>query len=251
MFILKKLITPFLLPPGIFVLFLFTGAIWLVYRQHRKAGTAAIVAGMAMWLMSIAPVADLLRLGLTYRASTGGLLPRGDVIVLLGGGVDDRKIDLSGAPGILSESMADRTVTAARLHRLLKVPIIASGGKPFGGPVSEAEVARRYLQGLGVAGDAILEESSSRDTFENAKEVFRICQRRGFKHPVLVTSDYHLKRARWIFQRVGLNPIPFANGLVSLKGGGYSWEDYLPTSFDETSKYMREYLGLLYYRLVY
>ena len=251
MFILKKLITPFLLPPGLFVVLFLAGGIWLVCGKHRKIGTAAIVAGTGMWLMSIAPVADLLLNGLTRSVSASVRVPEGDVIVLLGGGVDDQITDMSGAPGVLSDSMAERTVTAVRLYRRLKVPIVISGGKPFAQKVSEAEVARRYLQDLGVPAAAIIEENSSRDTFENAKEVSRICQRRGFQRPVLVTSDYHLKRARWTFERAGLNPVPFADGLTGRKGLRYSWEDYLPNSFDETSKYLHEYLGLFYYRLVY
>ena len=88
-------------------------------------------------------------------------------------------------------------------------------------------------------------------SFENAKKVRRICKRFGFQHPILVTSDYHLKRALWSFRKAGLNCVPFANGLASRKGRSYSWEHYLPGSFKKVSQYLHEYIGLLYYRMVY
>ncbi len=204
-----------------------------------------------MWVMSIAPVADLLLTGLTRDIIIKGPHPGGDVIVLLGGGVDDRLTDLSGLPGILSESMLERTVTVVRLYGRLNVPVIVSGGKPLGRKVAESEVARRYLEELGVPGSAIIEENASRDTFENAQEVLRICNKRGFGRPILVTSDYHLKRAQWTFRRIGLNCEPFANGLASRPGRDYSWEHYLPGSFRAVSLYLHEYIGLFYYKMVY
>jgi len=251
MFIVKKVITPFILPPGLFVLIFLTGGIFLIWQKRRKTGAVTIAVGMIMWVMSIAPVADLLFTGLTRDIKIKGPRPGGDVIVLLGGGVDDRLTDLSGLPGIFSESMTERIVTVVRLYGRLNVPVIVSGGKPLGRKVAESEVARRYLQDLGVPGDAIIEDNSSRDTFENAQAVLRICKRRGFQKPILVTSDYHLKRAQWTFQRVGLKCVPFANGLSSRKGLSYSWEHYLPGSFKKVSQYMHEYIGLLYYQMVY
>lgn len=251
MFILKKVVTPFILPPGLFVFVFLAGGIFLIFQKRRKTGAVTITAGITMWMMSIAPVADLLLTGLTRDINTTGPRPAGDVIVLLGGGVDDRLTDLSGLPGILSEPMIERTVTAVRLYGRLKVPIIVSGGKPLGRKVAESEVTRRYLQDLGVPGGAIIEENASRDTFENARAVSRICTRRGFQKPILVTSDYHLKRAQWTFQKVGLKCVPFANGLSSRQGRSYSWEHYLPKSFKKVAQYLHEYIGLLYYRMVY
>jgi len=251
MFIIKKLITPFILPPGLFVLLFLSAGIFLIFKKYRKTGSLVLTAGAIMWLLSIAPVADLLLAGLTRDLRPKSILPSGDVIVLLGGGVDDRLTDLSGQTGTLSEAMLARTVTAVRLYGRLKVPVIVSGGNPLGRKVSESEVARRYLQELGVPHDAIIEENTSRDTFENAKEVLQICKQYGFQAPILVSSDYHLKRALWTFQRIGLTCEPFANGLFSGQRHAYAWWHFLPRSFKDVSLYMHEYIGLLYYRIAY
>jgi len=251
MFIIKKLITPFILPPGLFVLMFLSGGILLVCRRYRKIGSAAIAVGLAMWLMSIAPVADMFLTNLTREIAVRSPYPQGDVIILLGGGVDDQLTDLSGAPGVLSDAMLARTVDAARLYARLKIPVIVSGGKPLDRKVAESAVARRYLQEMGIPGGAIIEENTSRDTFENARGVLKICKRRGFRAPILVTSDYHLKRALWAFRKVGLHCEPFANGMTQVPTRRYSWDHYLPGSLEPFSDCLHETIGLFYYRLVY
>ena len=251
MYILKKLITAFILPPGIFVLvMLLTGALLVIFRR-RLAGVLLLCFGMMIWGVSITPVSNLLLAGLVRDLAPAESLPRGDVIVLLGGGVDDRLTDLSGKSGILPERMVDRLVTAARLAARLRVPVIVSGGRAPGGEVTEAEAARRYLLDLGVPPDAIITEGASTDTFENAANVRGICRRRGFSRPILVTSAYHLKRALWSFERAGLTCTPFANGLGSLPVRVYRWDHYLPSSCNAAALYLHEYIGLVYYRLVY
>jgi len=203
-----------------------------------------------MWFLAIAPVSEVLRTGLTREFSNAGQLPRGDVIILLGGGADGRYLDLTGQRGILSEPMVVRTVTAARLYQRLPVPIIVAGGDPYHRGVTETGVAARYLAELGVPSDRIIQESNSRDTYENARMVKTICHRLGFKKPVLITSDYHLKRAVWCFERADLPVSPFANGLVTARDVSYAWQSFLPMSFESTASYLHEYIGLVYYRLI-
>jgi len=251
MYLFKKLITAFMLPPGIFILALLLAGTVLLACKRRLTGIFLVVFGLIMWILSITPVTDLLLGGLLRDIEPGDNLKRGDVIVLLGGGVDDRLVDLSGKPGILPESSVDRLVTAARLAARRGVPIIVSGGSAPGSEVAEADAARRYLLDLGVPAAAIIAEGASTVTYENAENVREICRRRGFTRPILVTSAYHLKRALWSFKKAGLTCIPFANGLASLPVREYSWEHFLPGSFDAAARYLHEYIGLFYYRLVY
>jgi len=251
MYLFKKLITAFILPPGIFILVMLLAGTVLVAGKRRLTGILLVLFGLSMWVLSIAPVTDLMLAGLIRDIQPGNDLPQGDVIVLLGGGVDDRLVDLSGKTGILSESMVDRLVTAARLAARRKLPIIVSGGGTPAGQVPEAEAARRYLLDLGVPVAAIITEGLSTVTFENAENVREICRRRGFTRPILVTSDYHLKRALWSFKKAGLPCTPFANGLASLPVKEYRWEHFLPGSFDAAAHYLHEYIGLVYYRLRY
>ncbi|MDO8426109.1 MAG: YdcF family protein [Deltaproteobacteria bacterium] len=48
----------------------------------------------------------------------------------------------------------------------------------------------------------ILLEKRSGSTYENAVEVKRFMEERGFKSMVLITSVYHMKRAEYIFRKI-------------------------------------------------
>ena len=64
LFIFKKAVTPFLLPPGVFaVLLMVIGAVTL-FRRHWRIGLLNMILGAALWALSTAPVAGGLMRGL-------------------------------------------------------------------------------------------------------------------------------------------------------------------------------------------
>jgi uncharacterized SAM-binding protein YcdF (DUF218 family) len=246
MFAFKKLITPFLLPPGIFIVMLIVPGL-LFLRKSRKAGVWCIFIGAAIWLLSVGPVSNFLMKGLE-TGLTMPANPKGDVIVLLGGGVYEGVKDLTGA-GAPSEDSLARIVTAVRLQKRLHVPIIFSGGAVFPWRKAEAPVAKRFLIDLGVPGDKIILEDKSRDTFENARYVREICEKRHFRDPILVTSAYHMKRSVLMFKMFGMEVTPVPAEFMTWNRK-YGWEDYLPGGFGAVRTACREYIGLLYYKTV-
>lgn len=247
MFIFKKAVVPFLLPPGVFVLLLMLSGAWFLKKNNFKTGLFNLALGCLMWLMTITPIANGLLRGLESGFSIPEAL-QGDVIVLLGGGVYDKVPDLSGMGVPSGEAMA-RVIAAVRLQRQLKVPVIVSGGKVFKHINSEADILKRILVDLGVPYDQIITEDSSRDTLENAKFSKKICEEKGFNRPILLTSAFHLKRAELSFRKAGQQVIPFPAAFKSWKPRQYIWRDYLPGSFKYVRLAIKEYLGLIYTRL--
>lgn len=246
MFAFKKLITPFLLPPGIFVVILiFSGFLFL--KKSRKAGILNILIGTSIWLLSIGPVSDNLMKGLENDLVIPAN-PRGDVIILLGGGVYDGVRDLTGV-GAPSEDTLARIVTVVRLQKKLQVPVIVSGGAVFPWRKSEAIVDRRFLMDLGVPGDKILMEDKSRDTLQNAEYVKEICEKRRFTSPILITSAYHMKRALLSFREFNMDATPVPANFKTWDRK-YGWTDYLPGDLRTSMIACREYIGLLYHKLV-
>lgn len=250
MFIIERIIASFLFPPGIFILLLFLCGIWFLSRKRWKEGFASCVVAIAVWLISTVFFADVLfrELECSYTIPKS---PSGDVILLLGGGISAGVPDFSGigAPG--GEMMA-RIVTAVRLQKLLGIPVIVSGGAVFQNQTTtEADVARRFLEDLGVPHEKIIEESKSRDTFENAEYTVEICSQYGYKRPVLVTSAFHMRRAVASFEKAGMKVLPFPANFRTWRNKFYGWQDFLPVSFDGSSTALREYLGLLFYKLAY
>ncbi|HEX8948997.1 MAG TPA: YdcF family protein [Dissulfurispiraceae bacterium] len=241
----------FMLPPGIFVFLLVLSAFWFLIKKRWSAGILFFVIGGLLWAFSISPVSNALLRGL----ESGLKLPRdpsGDVIVLLGGGIYEKVPDMSGT-GAPSEAMDERIISAVRLQKKLDVPVIVSGGIVYEGMQAEAPIVRRFLIDLGVPAGKIIIEDKSRDTIENARYSGRICEKRGFRNPILVTSAFHMKRSVMSFEKAGVKALPFPAGFRTWERKKYRWDEYLPSigSLEGTAVAMHEYLGLLFYKIAY
>lgn len=249
MFILKKLLTPFFLPPGIFVIILIFTGIWFLYKRYRVAGITNIFIGIFMWSISIAPLSDAIIKGLEYEIKMPEN-PQGDAIILLGGGVYDEVTDLSGI-GAPSEEMMARLVTAVRLQKKLNIPVIISGGAVFKNRATEAPIVKRFLVDLEIPDSKIMVEDRSRDTIENARHIKEICMKMGFKKPLLVTSAMHMKRSILSFKKAGMDVVPVPANFKTWEGKRYGWHDYLPLDMKKAHIAIHEYLGLLFYKFAY
>lgn len=247
MFLLKRIVSPFLLPPGLVILVLALGAIWLARRRHFSAAFVAAATMAVVWACSFAPLSDALVRSLEKDYSIPPN-PKGDVIVLLGGGVRQGAADIGGY-GVPAEETLVRAVAAIRLHRRTGLPIIVSGGYAFGDfKPTEAEVVARYMSDLGIPADKVIAETESRDTMENALLTKRIMDTRGFKKPILVTSAVHMKRSILSFKKAGVEVVPYPANFRTWEGMVYTWQGYLPRPTD-ISAALHEYLGLAFYQI--
>jgi uncharacterized SAM-binding protein YcdF (DUF218 family) len=108
-----------------------------------------------------------------------------------------------GAP---TNALRRRVELAVQLHREGVAPLLLlSGGGPH--PVSEAEVMRALAIAAGAPDAAILVESASGNTAENAFASARLLRPRGARHVVLVSHRLHLPRARLLFRLAGLQVV--------------------------------------------
>ncbi len=249
LFVLKKSITAYVLPPGIYVIaFLFL--CWRLWRRRQRGFAAAgLLLALLIWLCSLPAFSNLLH----TQLERGLAMPKklqGDVIVLLGGGVYDRVPDLTGT-GAPAEEMMARIVTTVRLQRQLDLPIIVSGGVVYTDRAAEAPIVRRFLLDLGVPDKRIILEKKSRDTMENARFSREIMKQHGFDRPILVTSAFHMRRSIEAFKRFGITVTPLPAGFKANQGAPYIWADFLPDAgaLHGTATVLKEYLGMLFYRL--
>ena len=98
--------------------------------------------------------------------------------------------------------MERRMQVALSLYRGGAAPLLLlSGG---GHPLPEAEVMRRMAIAAGVPESALLIESVSRNTLENATHTAALLAKRGSSTVVLVTDRYHALRARLLFRLAGV-----------------------------------------------
>ena len=169
----------------------------LSWRTHVRAATVSGVTAIAwLWLWST-PAASLwicTALESQHPALPVAALPDADAIVVLGGAVlppEASRSDVDLRAG------ADRVWYAARLYHAGKAPlIILSGGSDRAvSSMSEAEAMKLFLRDLGVPDSAMLLETRSRNTRENAEYSSQLLRAHKLHHVLLVTSALHMHRA--------------------------------------------------------
>ncbi len=122
---------------------------------------------------------------------------RSDVIIVLGAG-----LRRDGRP---SSALAKRSQHGAALWKSgLAERVICTGGQANAFPRSEAEACREVLLRNGVPAAAIILEDRSRSTEENAIFSKSLMDGLGLKSAVLVSDNYHMLRANWLFHRQGI-----------------------------------------------
>ena len=119
-------------------------------------------------------------------------------IILLGGGIDKDKFTVT------AQNRVDKALELLKEDKELMV--ITSGGKDSDDKLSEAEHYREYLLENGIDLNRILVETKSTSTMENFKFSKQILEKTNqFNNKVyVVTSEFHLFRAKMLARRNGL-----------------------------------------------
>jgi uncharacterized SAM-binding protein YcdF (DUF218 family) len=96
----------------------------------------------------------------------------------------------------------NRAVRAAELFKAGWAPHVIASGQSFRPYASAAELEQHDLLERGVPPGAITKlVHRARDTREEALEVSAMLSSHGWKKVLIVTSNYHTRRARYIYQR--------------------------------------------------
>ena len=169
-------------------------------------------------------------------------LPEADAIVLLGGGMGI-ETNLSNYPEMWAG--ADRVWQAARLWKAGKAPRIFATSRWV------EDTTFPLLKDFGVPADCLSGVDDARNTEEEAKSIASL----GVKKLLLVTSAWHMKRARMMFEKyapevqVVCAPSDFENSFKTVVS--LSLRDLLPDtySFHLNSAAFHEWIGILGYKM--
>ncbi len=232
LFVAKKLLASFLLPPGLVITLLILSAVFFWRRKWRAAAVVNLLLGLVAWVFCLNPDAMVrgLEKGLRQPDIRGT-----DVVIVLSG-------------------YGDRTAPALSLQRRLGVPIIFSGYISLRDSVQDRENFYAMVESWGVPREKIILETRSRDTVENLRLAGDICRERGFHKPLIVSSAFHGKRVLLTLRKTKfdarLYPVDFN---IIGRVIRYSWRDALPDAKAVlgSSQAANEYLGLLFYRIFY
>jgi uncharacterized SAM-binding protein YcdF (DUF218 family) len=253
MFVLDKLVSPFLSPLGAALVLILLAFLLMLLQRRRSAAVVLAVVLVGLYGVSTPRVADLLAgsLEAAYPPRPLDDTPTADVIVVLGGATAPA-LPPRQAPEL--NQHADRLMHAADLYKAGKAPVIlASGGNwlfpSLGG--SEAQDMREILARFGVPAAAVVLEAGSDDTAGNARLTAAAMADHGWRTALLVPSGDHMPRAVAAFRRAGLSVIPSATDIVDAPSPDWPELAYLPSAqaLLDASEALHELLGLVYYRM--
>lgn len=190
MYYLNKIVGWVLSPLGI--LFLGLGLAWLVRPVRWRRAICGVTLAV-VWILGCGVTMRLIGLPLEVEEIDEKALPAADAIVLLGGGMGAHR--QCGRAEMFGS--ADRVWMAARLFRLGKAPKMTLSGKY----VAESTVP--LLKDFGVPEEALLYFPEARNTEEESEMIAKS----GIRKILLVTSAWHMPRAKMLFVRKGFEVI--------------------------------------------
>ena len=159
--------------------------------------------------------------GLTFFITLQGLIisgshtdnEEGDCLIVLGAGLRN------GAPSLILRRRLNAALTYLQEHD--GTPVIVTGGLGRGEATTEAEAMSRYLLERGVDESLIWKEEESRNTKENLTNSVALMAEHGLDaknaRVTVVTSEFHLYRAKLILHKKGIN----ADGIAAQTPGFY------------------------------
>ncbi|MCK6405989.1 MAG: YdcF family protein [Rhodocyclaceae bacterium] len=247
--LITQLAAALLLPPLNGLLLVLVGA--MAWGRYPRLGRACVLAGFVLLTaLSLGVVARALQVPLEARypalpVDTGPRLAA-DAIVVLGAG------RYRGAPEFGGDDVHGATLDRLRYGALLArrsgKPLLVSGGAPDGGSRPEAEVMRQSLErDFGVTVRWI--ESSSDNTYENARRSAEMLLPLGIRKVALVTHAWHMPRAVGAFTSAGFGVLPAPTAYASTRP--LNAMDFVPRAgaMMASSRALHEWIGLLWYRL--
>ena len=251
-FVLSKILGFFAIPSNLVITLGLLGAL-VMFTRYARAGVQFVIASLfVLAVLGLSPVGNALIIPLEQRFPPWDAT-RGppDGFVVLGGAVTP---DVSAArnEAALNEAAERMTETLELARKYPHARIIFSGGVGtlFEVGATEAEIAIKFFERLGLQRDRVIAENQSRNTVENAQFSKALANPQPNERWLLVTSAYHMPRAIGVFRKAGFAVEAFP---VDFRTRGP--EDALrpfPTMGDglrRTDTAAREWVGLAIYWL--
>ena len=227
-FILKKLISTFIMPLSIGLILGIIG-LWFLYKNSfKKAKIFLTISLIWIFIIGYLPFTNTLLHPLESQYKILKDIPK-DVkyILLLGGDWQNRGWEV------------------LRLYHLIPNCKIITSGYRSGKKIPEAIITAKILIDSGIPKQDIIIHPKPKDTREEALKIKSMIGKKKF---IIITSASHMPRAIKLFNKVGLYPISASTA--------YFEKDYSkPISFSNgynisnTEKAWHEYIGLLWSKI--
>jgi len=238
-----------LFPPNVLVA-LVVLAVFLLLIKRRGSAMACLLAGLFWVLIWSLPITTIMAGGwLEHRFAQrpADQYPTAQAIVVLGGHIQGNR--RNWFEPYEAANVVGRETLAAELYEAGRAPLILLSGGALVGNISDTANMARNLQGAGIPTDAILQETQSQSTLENAVLTQETLRKRRINRILLVTSALHMPRAMAAFEHtnIAVTAAPLAPQIKLPENIIQNpWSPDLHTLLASRS-IIKEYAGLLVY----
>ena len=245
-----KILPVFVLPAGFAILLMIVGLVW----RKRAFCWAGVIT---IWLASLPWVGDTAMQAAEGWQSQPTLhaLPPADAIVVLAGGLMN---PTGNGIGQWSTALINRFEAGVELYQGGKAPLLlfTNGRLPWqhcAEPIETGVIAR--AEEKGVPGAAIRTTAKVQNTAEEAvavaNELLEPRSEVATKKIILVTSAFHMRRSKLLFEKAGFTVVAFPADFRICQNQPASILDFFPSTdgLRQTETALREWYGYLYYRL--
>ena len=240
------------LPLGLSIIILLT----INYGKYKRRAYTLLVF---LWLFSTEIISSLLWniVEIPWTRKNPFLIQNADFIVVLSGGM--KKL-ISAEKKIYEWDDPDRFLAGVKLFQAKKAPkLIFTGGiNPYSMmELNEGQILVKEAIKLGIRNKDLYTTKNVSNTLQESLKVANYVKKelkKEFPEIILVTSAFHMKRAKTLFERQDLKVIPYpvdfkykANSKYYLFKNPLS---YIPNAenLSSSSKALRELIGRVYYR---
>ena len=240
MFLLKKIISAFLLPVPIGFFLLFVGFIYLLSKSYNKAKAFLFIGILWFVLLSNQTISNAILAPLENSHSALLDTPKVNYILVLGNKhTSDKNLSITSQ---VKETAINRLVEGIRHYQNLDNAKLIVSGYGFSDENSHAFMQESLALSLGVKKDDIIRLDTPKDTKEEAVQTKQIVKDEKF---ILVTSASHMKRSSLLFEKEGLNfYVSPTNYKVSQSN--YPSSYFNADNLQKVELAFHEYLGLIY-----
>lgn len=256
---LSKMLPLFVYPAGL-VFGLLILAI-LFSRGQKQTRVILLIALLVLFLSGNRWLSYSLARTLEWKYLPSPAPVTAPVIVVLGGGTES---NLPPRQGVEMNSAGDRMLHAADLYHQGAAPkILLSGGNVEWMDSLENSPAadmQQILLKMNVPVSAMILQTKSQNTHEDAEYSAKILREKGISKIILVTSAMHMPRSVALFEKQGIEVLPSPTDFTITEDG---WQRMFSPNLETfltnivpnssaiglTTTVMKEYIGLLVYRL--
>lgn len=242
-FFLKKLVSFFVEPYGLFLFFLILGLYLLFIKKIKLSKIILSISLSIVILFSYSPFSNFLVKNLENQYQKYSYSENIKYIHVLGSG--HNADETQPVSSHISSAGLKRVLEGIIIHKQIKGSKLIFTG--YGGEmeISTAKINSNLAIALGVKEENIILGENPKDTHEEALFTKKLLNNESF---VLVTSASHMPRSMMLFESLGLNPIAAPTDFLRTINTSYL---KLPSigSFYNSQRAMHEYYGILWNKL--